>query len=381
MSKVDDALRSLNPHTSYAASSTKSRKAKTSSNDWQTTGASVFGDGQGYKGDNLGKKWKSFAELSNDPQNGTGADFSALGGLKYGTKIEVKNPKTGKTMVLTKRDVGAGGGSVGGKKRGIDLTTKAASYLGIDGLGQVQFRILGAGDKGTPKKALTKALAPTADASAIEVAAPVDLSKPEMTFGAPTISPLVGTDPSNPQGAVNSAVLSTPPPPPVQQTNALAALVAPAALGTTESGGAKPPLDPVKDAKQITAIDKYERRADIIDSRKLPYLWGGGHGAGNAAGLRKYKGPLDCSGAVSKVLGIDPRVSGAFGSWGKGGLRKKGDGVNIYYDDGHVLMGIVRNGKERLWGTSKSNPRGGAGWIDKADIGGAYLNRFKTRHI
>lgn len=218
-------------------------------------------------------------------------------------------------------------------------------------------------------------------AQAAEAALPIDLSKPEMTFGAPTISPLVGTDPSNPQGAVNSAVLSTPPPPPVQQTNALAALVAPAALGTTESGGAKPPLDPVKDAKQITAIDKYERRADIIDSRKLPYLWGGGHGEGNAAGLRKYKGALDCSGAVSKVLGIDPRVSGAFGSWGKGGLRKKGDGVNIYYNGGHVLMGIVRNGKERLWGTSKSNPRGGAGWIDKADIGGAYLNRFKTRHI
>src|SRR6185295_3691911 len=48
-------------------------------------------------------------------------------------------------------------------------------------------------------------------------------------------------------------------------------------------------------------------RAAAIDQQRLPYRWGGGHG-----GQTKITDPvpLDCSGAVSKVLGINPRVSG-----------------------------------------------------------------------
>lgn len=118
-------------------------------------GASIFGGpgdpgtgSTGYRGDNLNKKWRSFAELSNDPQNGTGADFAAMGGLKYGTKVKVTNPKTGKSLVLKKRDVGAGGGAVGGKKRGIDLWYKAGQYLGINGTGVVDVEVLTGKEKG-----------------------------------------------------------------------------------------------------------------------------------------------------------------------------------------------------------------------------------------
>ena len=66
--------------------------------------------------------------------------------------------------------------------------------------------------------------------------------------------------------------------------------------------------------------------------------------------------PLDCSAAVSKVLGIDPRVSGDFERFGSPGRAPKG-GVTIYANKGHVLMEIGG----RFWGTSKSNPNGGAG--------------------
>jgi hypothetical protein len=111
-----------------------------------TYGASTFGGpndpgtgSTGYKGDNLNKHPNSFAELSKNP----GAqDFSAMGHLKYGTKVRVTNPATGKSLVLTKRDVGAGGGRVAGHTRGIDLWYKAAQRLGVSGTAKVKVEIL-----------------------------------------------------------------------------------------------------------------------------------------------------------------------------------------------------------------------------------------------
>jgi hypothetical protein len=113
---------------------------------------------------------------------------------------------------------------------------------------------------------------------------------------------------------------------------------------------------------------KIVRRADRIDSKHLPYAWGGGHG-----GKVKEGTPVDCSGAVSEVLGVDPRVSGEFTKWGKGG---RGKNVTIYANGEHVLMEI--NG--HFWGTSNSNPGGGAGWIPRTAISKAYLSRFTARH-
>jgi len=113
-------------------------------------------------------------------------------------------------------------------------------------------------------------------------------------------------------------------------------------------------------------------RAAAIDQQRLPYRWGGGHG-----GQTKITDPvpLDCSGAVSKVLGINPRVSGEFGKWGRpgdGGNR----GVTVYSNGHHVLMKI--NG--HFFGTSATNPGGGAGWIPQGAISKDYLRGFTARH-
>jgi hypothetical protein len=120
-------------------------------------------------------------------------------------------------------------------------------------------------------------------------------------------------------------------------------------------------------------LAKVKAEMDAIDAKnnagKLPYLWGGGHDRKHPRGSKIT--PLDCSGAVSRVLGINPMVSGQFAKWGKPG---KGKNITIWANDTHVLMEV--GGK--FWGTSGSNPGGGAGWIDNP--GKAYLSRFTPRH-
>jgi hypothetical protein len=63
------------------------------------------------------------------------------------------------------------------------------------------------------------------------------------------------------------------------------------------------------------------QRANALDAKHFAYQWGGGH-AGRIGDISKAV-PVDCSGAVSAVLGIDPRVSGQFAKWGR-----PGDGGN-----------------------------------------------------
>lgn len=111
--------------------------------------------------------------------------------------------------------------------------------------------------------------------------------------------------------------------------------------------------------------------ANHISNAHVPYLWGGGH-AGKILPGGKVT-PLDCSGAVSAALGINPKVSGEFASWGAPG---KGQHVTIYANDKHVLMEV----DGRFWGTSGSNPGGGAGWIKPGVIGSDYLKAFTARH-
>ena len=126
--------------------------------------------------------------------------------------------------------------------------------------------------------------------------------------------------------------------------------------------------------KPGTAPDALRRvfeRAAALDHRHLPYLWGGGH-QGPVADVQTV-GPVDCSGAVSAVLGVNPRVSGAFEAWGEPG---PGRSVTVYANDHHVLMEI--NG--HFFGTSAANPGGGAGWIPRAHVPASYLAQFTARH-
>jgi hypothetical protein len=115
-------------------------------------------------------------------------------------------------------------------------------------------------------------------------------------------------------------------------------------------------------------------RAATIDAKRLPYSWGGGHG-GRVDPAKAE--PLDCSGAVSAALGIDPRVSSDFEKFGSAGRSPSGKGITIYANKGHVLMEI--NG--HFWGTSHENPGGGAGWIPRSAISKQYLSRFTARHL
>lgn len=125
-----------------------------------------------------------------------------------------------------------------------------------------------------------------------------------------------------------------------------------------------------------TGITEAARReAQRINDARVPYQWGGGHGGRQARGSKVT--PLDCSGAVSRVLGIDPRVASQFKSFGSPGRAPGGKGITIYAKDDHVLMEI--NG--HLFGTSRSNPGGGAGWVKRSELPAGYLSRFTARHL
>jgi hypothetical protein len=122
------------------------------------------------------------------------------------------------------------------------------------------------------------------------------------------------------------------------------------------------------DTPQLNAI---LAEANRIDAAKVPYQRGGGHAAKQPRGSKVT--PLDCSGAVSRALGINPRVSGQFEKWGEAGPGRQ---VTIYANSEHVLMQIGN----RFWGTSRSNPGGGAGWIPASAVSKEYLSRFTARH-
>jgi hypothetical protein len=124
-------------------------------------------------------------------------------------------------------------------------------------------------------------------------------------------------------------------------------------------------------------VAKVVERANILNAKHHPYKWGGGHQA-RVANVQSV-GPVDCSGAVSAVLGINPRVSGQFTKWGKPG---SGGNITVYANSEHVLMKIRgRDGKFHFFGTSHSNPGGGAGWIPQSAVSPGYLSRFTARHV
>ncbi len=141
--------------------------------------------------------------------------------------------------------------------------------------------------------------------------------------------------------------------------------------GALVAAGASPGVPEVGGALVQEAV----KRANILDARKLPYKYGGGHDRKRIDPAKT--GPLDCSSAVSAVLGVDVRVSGEFEKFGRPGRAPGGKGITIYANPDHVLMEI--NG--RFFGTSKSNPGGGAGWIPRSAITSSYLKNFTARHV
>lgn len=124
--------------------------------------------------------------------------------------------------------------------------------------------------------------------------------------------------------------------------------------GSTDSGGGGSTRDLLS-------------RAVAQSKTRQPYRWGGGHGSKPAA----IGTPVDCSGYVSQILGVSPRVSGQFAKFGDAGPGKR---VTIYANSGHVLIQIGG----RWFATSRSNPGGGAGEIARPSD--SYLARFTPRH-
>jgi Transglycosylase SLT domain len=148
--------------------------------------------------------------------------------------------------------------------------------------------------------------------------------------------------------------------------------------GAAGSGGLEPP--PGSRLEQLVAV------AEQIDSRAIPYCYGGGHGVTPArptpgeycwqAGGRKVHGSpdqgLDCSSSTSLLLqsvgyDIPTLSSGQFAAWGEPG---RGEHVTIWANAGHVYVQIG----SRFWGTSAENPRHGPGW-HSARSGAGFVAR------
>jgi TP901 family phage tail tape measure protein len=111
--------------------------------------------------------------------------------------------------------------------------------------------------------------------------------------------------------------------------------------------------------------------ANKLDAAHFPYVWGGGH-QGSPAPF----GPMDCSGAVSFVLQhgglkVPTMVASALMGAGSPGAGK----ATVFANAGHTFMRIGG----RYFGTSGTNPGGGAGWMP--DPGAGYRSGFVQRHF
>jgi hypothetical protein len=144
--------------------------------------------------------------------------------------------------------------------------------------------------------------------------------------------------------------------------------------GSTSSGGGgggpSAPTSGLGSAGQM--ISAMIGAANNIDAHHYSYRWGGGHA--------NFSGPYDCSGAVSAVLHAAgllsrPMVSGDFAHWGRPGRGA----VTIYANAGHVYMSILG----RYFGTSYSNPGGGAGWFNGGPRPGFVVVHvpFESMHL
>jgi hypothetical protein len=99
-----------------------------------------------------------------------------------------------------------------------------------------------------------------------------------------------------------------------------------------------------------------------LEKAHLPYVWGGGHNAGKV----EPGSGLDCSGTVSYVLQhMGVKLPGGVVSGDMGHYLKPGPGaVTVFYNSEHTFLYDAKAGK--YFGTSESNPGGGAGFFPKS---------------
>ena len=134
------------------------------------------------------------------------------------------------------------------------------------------------------------------------------------------------------------------------------------------------PAPPSAAAHMLSAMNQ-------IAGHHYNYEWGGGHNPGftPASGTGHGSGPgvgYDCSGAISAILHAAgklsaPMVAQQFMSYGQPGPGTKSD-LTIYASPTHVFAEIGG----RFFGTSMSNPGGGAGWFQRAQTAG-----YTIRHV
>ena len=129
-------------------------------------------------------------------------------------------------------------------------------------------------------------------------------------------------------------------------------------LGTTAYLQTGPRAKVLKDGTAVAPDDAPEAVKRVIQAgnaiAKLPYKWGGGHGAWRDNGY-------DCSGSVSFALagaGLlkAPMASGPFMKWGEAG---PGDWITIYSSPGHIFMFVAG-----LRFDTSGQGRGGTRWQD-----------------
>jgi hypothetical protein len=109
--------------------------------------ATVFTDHTGAWGDNLAVNGDSFAERSPGVPGSqvTKHNATMLGGLPYLAPLRVTNPQNGRSVILYKRDIGAGqplSHTLNGYHYRIDLTQTAEQQLGLSGSAIVQVTLL-----------------------------------------------------------------------------------------------------------------------------------------------------------------------------------------------------------------------------------------------
>jgi hypothetical protein len=111
--------------------------------------------------------------------------------------------------------------------------------------------------------------------------------------------------------------------------------------------------------KVVSRMTAAVAAANFVDSLGRPYVWGGGHVAGDI----DPSGGLDCSGAVSYIAQKLGLLNGSLVSGDMGQITKPGPGaITVFYNPTHTFMKIGN----KYFGTSTTNPGGGAGWIDRA---------------
>jgi hypothetical protein len=255
----------------------------------------------------------SFAELG-----GTSfATATALGGLPYGTALEISSGQ--RSVVAYKEDVGLGGGPIDGRPRVIDLWWRLAAILGIpyeDGRWSGTVRI-------EPVSSDCVSAADTEDGSGVATA--------ESTVGTPLLTP-------GPR-----AIL-------LPSGDAAAPASAPAAVKGIIAAG-----------NQIAG---------------KPYLYGGAHGLPLSIVAPYY----DCSSSVAHLLfggglltATGDMTSGQFESWG---LPGPGRWITIYASDDHVYMYVAGLRWDTHDAAGVDDGSNGIGWhpLVRSDAG------FLARH-